>query len=1365
MNAGNSSRAISGTSSSYAGTSTGSQSTPQSEEERLSRFQRSTLPVSTALPESSGTRKPAHATTNEEQVPKLESDKHQQRQHQQQPGSTHRRRNTGDDSRHSQQQEQPQNTLPSIVTNPATPSISPTRTSSPIEVPWKTNLLRGGSSRSPVRSPLSLRADGSWEDSNAVRSTAVEASRRTSSPGLPIGSNHPIRSSSPATSSSTSLYEPPRSPVISPLPKLMPDSSSPRRNKSPVVRSDSPLAQSISPIPGVVSESGAGILAARLSPTPSPVPSPSMEIPNPLSPKQNPSSLLPKVDEIDDSSDSSETTVPSVKQALDYFQDSGSDSTPTGSSPMHSEEEPVYSPAVYTPPISIDPNRDPEAYDDQLVSDPDIAQMDEEQAMILEDERLTALEKIYLYSRSAHTFHRIYISKQLPFLIREVPPAEAVEYVCPLLNGLGTDAEESVKEVFVQELVPVIWWFLMNCQVVDHSSQEPYPATDAAYLPSDAFTPLIGSLLLSANPRVGDGARLAIVELLNRLQKPENAAIDDRYAPPSPSTQFGDTERDIIINEIMNGVVLGMGRLDSEFQDGSDPINQQELPSEQLGTQRSSAPSPEERAHVGIGSRQPRGEDETSPQPTGLGLHDYFDSHSPRRITTTADDDDGWITAPPQTPEEELEALSSIVNAPTPRSLIGDLDPIQEEPASNDTSEEATVGRVASMSVVAAIAANATMPLSMQEVFVQEVWRVGSDPVYWVRREASFAIGALAKVVPLELITGYLLPLYEMLVQDEQWHVRHSVLFALPGILARIDATQRRLLTVPSLVQLSRDPADPVRSGLLEVLGEVIYTFRDDPGGPPLELINLFVPPETAWAASEVLPSPATQTWLNDAERPIICAFNFPAVILTLGASRWSELRGYYLHLTQNSAGKVQRTLAASIGEVAAIVGPRHTEEDLLPIFFCYLRSNEPEVRAKLIEALPKFFEVLPEPKKELILEELRSMWLQLSRWREREDLARRLGDLVPLSGNRADLVVELLDNGVRDEVSAVRDAAISALPKFLKALNGNPQLKRVMDLILSLATDTNYRRRVTFVACVLSIIQAAEDPAFMNALPVWKPVRSDLVRDPIVDVRIGVARLVARACERFYGTYQSRPKYLRELINALTADESSQVQAYVAFLVTDLDVNVATAPSHMNESGFAVFSKPPRVVPSPLETDQEFGEIANDSQVEETGQDAVPPPLPDIIETPPPQNEVTSEPRQQSGFFSPSWTEPPLPLKNRPLLMAADSGETLTSGSSRGEESQPSPVRRDAESPRRSGQARRNAPMSLGDLPLPSEYGSDFRQSPSQAASTPSPGSERRISFDTLSIHSDGSDSSGRAETKPLARRSSLHECLRILP
>lgn len=44
-------------------------------------------------------------------------------------------------------------------------------------------------------------------------------------------------------------------------------------------------------------------------------------------------------------------------------------------------------------------------------------------------------------------------------------------------------------------------------------------------------------------------------------------------------------------------------------------------------------------------------------------------------------------------------------------------------------------------------------------MFVSEVARVGHDPVYWVRREAAYALGALAKVVNAEVVAQSLVSL------------------------------------------------------------------------------------------------------------------------------------------------------------------------------------------------------------------------------------------------------------------------------------------------------------------------------------------------------------------------------------------------------------------------------------------------------------------------------------------------------------------------------------------------------------------------------------------------------------------------------
>lgn len=76
-----------------------------------------------------------------------------------------------------------------------------------------------------------------------------------------------------------------------------------------------------------------------------------------------------------------------------------------------------------------------------------------------DSEGLSALEKIYLFSRSRAGFQRVFIAHALPGYLRhrreghpnrveqgddspeadEITPAEAVEYVLPLLNGLAMD--------------------------------------------------------------------------------------------------------------------------------------------------------------------------------------------------------------------------------------------------------------------------------------------------------------------------------------------------------------------------------------------------------------------------------------------------------------------------------------------------------------------------------------------------------------------------------------------------------------------------------------------------------------------------------------------------------------------------------------------------------------------------------------------------------------------------------------------------------------------------------------------------------------------------------------------------------------
>lgn len=180
-----------------------------------------------------------------------------------------------------------------------------------------------------------------------------------------------------------------------------------------------------------------------------------------------------------------------------------------------------------------------------------------------EDEGLSPLERIYLFSQSKGVFHRsvspfltvfsvhsspppvsrVYIAHALTTFLPQITPQDAVDYVIPLLSGLAMDDDEAVKEALSAELVSIIWWFITHCKVVVeeeassgmssnfstsscvtfshniHSVGNRGCVNSAATLLSvQTFTPILGTLLLSPNPMVGGSARGAVVELLRRIK-------------------------------------------------------------------------------------------------------------------------------------------------------------------------------------------------------------------------------------------------------------------------------------------------------------------------------------------------------------------------------------------------------------------------------------------------------------------------------------------------------------------------------------------------------------------------------------------------------------------------------------------------------------------------------------------------------------------------------------------------------------------------------------------------------------------------------------------------------------------------------
>lgn len=95
-----------------------------------------------------------------------------------------------------------------------------------------------------------------------------------------------------------------------------------------------------------------------------------------------------------------------------------------------------------------------------------------------------------------------------------------------------------------------------------------------------------------------------------------------------------------------------------------------------------------------------------------------------------------------------------------------------------------------------------------------------------------------------------------------------------------------------------------------------------------------------------------------DSEMNYNCAFNFPAIALTLGVEHWQYIKNLYKKLAEDVSWKVRQTLAYSIHELAIILGSEITQTDLVPVFDSYIKDVD-EVRIGIVANLTKFLRVL----------------------------------------------------------------------------------------------------------------------------------------------------------------------------------------------------------------------------------------------------------------------------------------------------------------------------------------------------------------------------------------------------------------------
>ena len=239
-----------------------------------------------------------------------------------------------------------------------------------------------------------------------------------------------------------------------------------------------------------------------------------------------------------------------------------------------------------------------------------------------------------------------------------------------------------------------------------------------------------------------------------------------------------------------------------------------------------------------------------------------------------------------------------------------------------------------------------------QNFLMYEIVSLQDDPIYRVRKETVSRMINISKVLGKEIFLHILFPVYKKLANDQIWGVRRSAVEMLPHISSLCPTEIKNGILIDMFKKFASDTSKWVKMATFQYLGPFIASYAGNESNPQV-LIEYYVS-----MCQQQNQSP-------DNEVPYHCAFNFPAVLHTLGASHWPKLKPLHEMLAKDPRWKVRRTLAFSLFEVAKIIGPQLTESELVPALFQFMKDVD-EVREGINLTLPKFLSVLnPGPQRE----------------------------------------------------------------------------------------------------------------------------------------------------------------------------------------------------------------------------------------------------------------------------------------------------------------------------------------------------------------------------------------------------------------
>jgi len=394
---------------------------------------------------------------------------------------------------------------------------------------------------------------------------------------------------------------------------------------------------------------------------------------------------------------------------------------------------------------------------------------------------------------------------------------------------------------------------------------------------------------------------------------------------------------------------------------------------------------------------------------------------------------------------------------------------------------------------------------------------LSQDNSFRVRKATVQVFGAVCKQMGPDKTENQMLDLYNLLATDNIWSVRKGCVESIVELSKAVNENIRpRLVTL--MENFLKDTSRWVRNTAYEYLGPFLATLSSEQISP--EFLKSFTN------------IPKLKSAEADTESCNHCAYNFPAVVQTVGKERWGELREAYMLLLKKTF-KSRKTLACSLHEIAKILGTEITEKDLMQAFELFHKDID-DIREGVLKNFAFFLEVLSPKKRE---EHLATLWEISSEmdanWRFRLLLAGQISKIMTLyeADTVSEQIIPLAFQLCDDKMCDVRYQATQSIPDLLKCMKekGNPQqYAETLKKTRSLATNRTYAKRQLYVDLCRHALEKIDNEIFEQEL-----LESLLAcsRDPVPNVRLMLAKLVKEKLRthEYFGTHQEVVRVIDE--------------------------------------------------------------------------------------------------------------------------------------------------------------------------------------------------------------------------------------------